>query len=387
VHKRNGLHVALGLTAIAGWLLFILGCTGWSSWSPDGSKILFTYIMEQDGQKALSVALFDRNTSEARTLFSCPDDDSPCIGQWRQDGASALVFAKEEGRSGFSVFDVPTAAGGVIKRIATIENSDGLIPPIPEVNGFLYLNGNPTTRLDLNTGAVQVFPETDQPVLYNWTSGRMLYGISHACDDSDKSHCRIEIGEMTAGGDSRNQLFEIAMSDPALHNPKDIALMISTDPERERFALVTEHQEHDQILLYDRGGLQRVLKPKFPAGQFRLGNLQWARDGQSIYASVMHPLDNGDTQWSMAQISLRSGSVHLVPLTTIRGHIDLGEFYLVCQISLSPDGQTLAASSGLCEADKISSADRGLFLIDVDSHDGQRITKIPISSFVPTATQ
>ena len=34
--QRSWLHPFLGIAGLAAWLLFILACTGWPSWSPDG---------------------------------------------------------------------------------------------------------------------------------------------------------------------------------------------------------------------------------------------------------------------------------------------------------------------------------------------------------------
>jgi len=64
--QRSWLYPFLGIAGLAAWLLFILACTGWPSWSPDGSRILAPYV--DTAKKQNGIALYDLKAHSARSI-------------------------------------------------------------------------------------------------------------------------------------------------------------------------------------------------------------------------------------------------------------------------------------------------------------------------------
>src|ERR1700675_2596706 len=99
--QRNWLHPFLGIAGLAAWLLFILACTGWPSWSPDGSRILAPYF--DSANKQSGIALYDLKARSARSIFAHPAGDeknpAPVYAQWESDGQRAIVLWPDEGET------------------------------------------------------------------------------------------------------------------------------------------------------------------------------------------------------------------------------------------------------------------------------------------------
>lgn len=130
----------------------------------------------------------------------------------------------------------------------------------------------------------------------------------------------------------------------------------------------------DLILVCNARGLERVFKPELSKSVFRFGNLEWSRNGETLYATVATPTEKqGIVQLSLGEVPLAGGPVRMTPI--VRASVSLDDSSGRFQISISPDGLTIAASTGYFDKGDIDSADHGLFLVDL--RDPQpRVTRI-----------
>ncbi len=83
-------------------------------------------------------------------------------------------------------------------------------------------------------------------------------------------------------------------------------------------------------------------------------------------------------QYSVGEIPVDGGPTQLVPIARVQGDIsDHLDTPIILQIALSPDGTTIATSTGYLEEKFIDREDRALYLVDVQDP-GRKVTKIPL---------
>jgi hypothetical protein len=91
-------HPILTIIGMAAWALFILGCIDWSSWSPDGSNIVFPYVTSASNHRNWGLALYDSNGRTVTPIFIQPVDEHEkhnklelMQAQWTSDGSRVLI--------------------------------------------------------------------------------------------------------------------------------------------------------------------------------------------------------------------------------------------------------------------------------------------------------
>ena len=148
--QKNRLYPILGIAGLGAWLLFILACTGWPSWSPDGTRVLAPYsdpVAQQTG-----IALYDLRTRAARSLFSQPagdeKDSNPAYAQWENDGQRAIVITNMH--DSFQVTLLPVDSRQPARNFV-LGNREGDLPilPFPQLGKVLYIGGKRLSALNL----------------------------------------------------------------------------------------------------------------------------------------------------------------------------------------------------------------------------------------------
>ncbi len=391
--ERNGLKVMLGIVGLLAWMAYILACR--PSWSPDGSKVLFPYYNPEADEAG--VALYDRNTGETRSIFvqSRRSGDRLIPVQWESDGARAIIWA-----GGRQLLLLPIDSGKPARRFRLPEDIEWQGRPYPEVGGNLYLGDKTLTRLNLETGEVKSRElEVDDDVVLFQGNNSVFYAkqVDTPEDESEEGEGSgdggIEIGELDLDGLTFQPLFELKERDLAAHGVKEVLVFMDLEPSGSRIAMIGQGEDRDFIILCTRAGLQKVVAPEFPVEQYRLGNLQWAPDGKTIYAVVLTPTGKKyETQYSLGEIPVDGGSARLLPVTLIQDDFPGKDYDLIVtlQIALSPDGATIATTTGhLNSSSSEASAyfhrnyrdlyleDRALYLVDVQDP-GRKVTKVPL---------
>lgn len=152
----------------------------------------------------------------------------------------------------------------------------------------------------------------------------------------------------------------------------DFTAFLAFEPHGDRLALpATGADKEARILICNPRGVEQILKPEFPNPASQMGNLDWSRDGKTLYAGISTPSEKKDIkQLSLGEIPLAGGPVRLTPVVRVHDSSDDG-----FEISISPDGSTIVASTEYFDKGKIDPADRGLFLVDLRDPE-RKVTRI-----------
>src|SRR5438105_7623985 len=156
MNEKRYLYCLVGFAGLFAWLVFILGCTGWPAWSPDGSKILFPYF-DPDSQDS-GIAVYDRGSGTVTPVFRQLADDKGepyPFAQWLRNGKRAALTLFSD-NSNPQVFLLPLGDNGSPMQHFVLPNSKELsLPPYPEIAGSLFVGATYIARLTLATGKVE----------------------------------------------------------------------------------------------------------------------------------------------------------------------------------------------------------------------------------------
>ena len=320
MNKRKGLHLLAGFVGLGAWLLFILACTGWPSWSPDGNKILFPY----SGADDWGIALYDRAAGAVVPVFnlSSPRSDSPPhsnpptpTAQFVGDGKQAIVVLRPDSE------DEPTEVllfsfdGNKPLRVFVLPKSaEASLPPYPEVAGELFLGSSYIARLNLKSGAIETKELREGKGIHLMPGGGhvwySVYGIKRAGNGA------MQIGELNPNDLSLKPLFEFLDSDMKALGVTDLMPLVP-EPRSIRFATSGQMGENPVLLLFNKGGLERVVKPHFPARGYKLGEVAWSADGKTIYAPAVSPANRDTPEFSVTEIPVDGGAIRMIPIATL----------------------------------------------------------------------
>ncbi len=378
--QRKWLHPFLGIAGLAAWLLFILACTGWPSWSPDGSRILAPYYDaagKQDG-----IALYDLKTRSARSIFAHPSpspgdgDRSPAYAQWESDGHRAIVLWPDESES-LQVTLLPLDSHQPARHFF-LGSRKGETPilPFPELGGFLYLGGKQISRLNLATGETLSTPAGNDSEVYLHTDGsRVFY------DREAKGEDAMEVGTVDPADLSLHVWFKLSKADLAARGLPGLQFgtFVTPEPHGSRLAILAGSKSGDSILLCSQSGLESIMKPDLGVSGARMGVPQWAPGGKLLYVPVAAMVKGNEAQYWAAEVPIAGGPARLTPIARFKAQEndwDAG-FRLTLQLSLSPDGSTLATTTaGLSEKMMLAETRRALYLVNLRDP-GRAVTSIP----------
>ena len=377
--QRKWLHPFLGIAGLAAWLLFILACTGWPSWSPEGSRVLAPYYDpagKQDG-----IALYDLKARSARSIFTRPSqgpgdgDRNPAYAQWESDGHRAIVLWPDEGES-LQVTLLPLDSRQAARHFFLAgRKGETPILPFPELGGFLYVGGKQISRLNLATGETLSTPmENDSEVYLHTDGSRVFYDREAQGEDA------MEVGTADLADLSLHVLFTLRKADlvaRGLQGPQ-FGTFVTPEPGGSRLVILVGSKRGDSILLCSQSGLESILKPDLGVSGARMGVPQWAPGGKLLYVPVAAIVKGNQAQYWAAEVPIAGGPVRLTRIARFNApenDWDAG-FRLTLQLSLSPDGSTLATTTaGLSEKMMLAETRRALYLVNLRDP-GRAVTSI-----------
>jgi hypothetical protein len=411
MRERNPLHIAMGVLGLLGMLLYVLACGSRPAWSPDSSKVLFRYCSPE--LKETGVALYDRDAGTVRSIFSRQLGEDKCSdgslsAAWRDDGSSAIIVwgeTREKKRKNPSTRKMETIQnpmahvevqpmGGESKKLHVklrhFQLSDAVsMVPLAESRGKLYLIGTDKAKvlqLDLKTGKQKYRSfedDREEPVLYSH-EGHIIFGREAGENSADS-----EFGELDPTDLSLHRWFVLKNESLKAHAVSDFTGFLAFEPHGNRMVMPASGEDKKpRILMCNGRGLEQVLKPDLPDPAPTLGNLEWSRDDETLYATVISPTEkSGVVQVSLGEISLAGGPARLTSI--VRARISSDDAASEFQFSISQDGSAIAASTAHFDEGDIDPVDRGLFLVDL--RDPQRkVTRIhypPMTSGEETARE
>jgi len=347
------------------------------SWSPDGSKLLYSYY-DPKAEEA-GVALFDRATGTTRSIFtvSDPGDDVGPIfipAQWEAGGERAILRPGPEGNE---LLLVPRESSNPEQRFELPTSVEWSPLPVPEIAGSLYFGGKNVSKFDLRTGEVTSRETEKVPHLYDGWGG--VYYLA-----KDKRSVRgHEVGRLNLEDLTLEPLFELESKET--HGIGALFRDVAFDSKGDRIALIGDGETGSSILLCSEAGLQETMVPELPLEQYVLENLQWSPDGETLYAAVFSPAKSSGFRifradrmlFSVAEIPMGADPPRLIPIARVSGKFDGCVDCSGLQIALSPDGSTLATSTAFLGPSSIKEEDRALYLVDVKDP-SRPVTKFPL---------
>ena len=360
-----------------GFGLFILACTGWMSWSPDGSQMVFGYW--DPNVEQFRIALYRMGSARARALnpkeFS--EGDTWLSAQWKRDGSALFVFRNSKDENGnpvISVMEVSVPNGEVLRQVNVPAKSDSTvpIPPVEVQNALFIVLETGITRIDLATLELKKSDETGEAYIYSLDADRVYY-VRQDTDDNN-----LELGYVDPQTMAFNHMFKITMNDPRFREG-ELKGLPAADPKGTRFAFASTRKDRDDIAVLNQAGVERIFTPKFPFKKFHIGNMKWSPDGKHLYAGVINPVRADVEKYSVADIDMDSGEATLFPIAEIHANSDFRDsFGLWVQVELSPDGRTIATSTANLKKELISDKDRALYLIDIGGKGDVRSVPAPV---------
>lgn len=367
----------LAIIALGSLAVYVLACR--SSFSPDGTKIVIPAAGGKGEQGHL--LMYDRQAESWSHLLTVSKssggkDVVPIPSSiWTQDGKSVIATWFSEEKL-ISVSVLPVGGAGPT-RIFTLplggddDEEGGMMVEPPVLSGSNLLFGGAAIRvLNLDTGEhdKQQIPgagDTNAPkkAIYFSSHGKQVCYLMGADD-------MVEAGRLNVSNIENIRL------EPQLKltlKKEDGNPFMAVSETGDRIA-ITGGDEHDQTLLIYRNS---QLERSFPFGADTnkgtvLGNLIWSKDGRTIYAAGFRSLAASpftkavhatyetirklgfnprepqplDFQVMVCEIPLDGSAIRETPLFRMASKGD-ETYRLFYQISLSPDGRTIALSDGL----------------------------------------
>jgi len=360
--QRNWLHPLLGIAGLVAWLLFILGCTGWPSWSPDGSRVLAPY--SDPAARQAGIALYDLKARSARSIFvqrAEEKDPNPAYAQWENDGQRAIVAGIA--RDSLRVTLFPLDSSQPARQFVLGERgNDQPVLPIPQLGKVLYVGGKRLSALNLETGA-QVDQPLDGREVYLSTDGtRLLYILNLGAGDA-------EFGTVVPADLSLHPLFKVTAAQLEARGLPggEVYPQVAPEPHGSRLAVRVKGKSQDAIAILAASGLETILKPDFGVQNARIGFPQWAPGGKLLYLPVAAQVGPGKGQYWVAEVSLEGGPVRMTKVAPFNARKDWEEMFpLTLQVSLSPDGSTLATTTASLDEEFLTpETKRALYLVDL----------------------
>ncbi len=383
IGNRNELFTVVSLLAL---ILCVSACLpSRPSWSPDGSKLLYSYY--DPTAKESGVVLLDRASGATRSIFlvSEPDEDAGVIdAQWEAGGERVIVLST----SGILLLPLnspePRERIELPRGAATIATAS----PIPEIAGSLYFGGETLNKVDLRTGEV-TSGETEETVMLYDAGDTVYYRATRFEPTSDPKSKRVfraeEFGKLNLEDLTLLPLFELTKRELEEHGIDELSPFMAPYRNGERMAVAGGGPTGALILIFSEAGLQETLVPKLPVEQYVLGHLDWSPDGETLYAAVFSPAKSsgfwifrGDRMmFSIAEIPMGTAPPRLTTVARMSGKFDDWPHPYGTRIAASPDGSALAASTVVFELGDVKEKDRAPYLVDLK--DPMRpVTKFPL---------
>jgi hypothetical protein len=187
------------------------------------------------------------------------------------------------------------------------------------------------------------------------------------------------VGEVNLQDLTLSPLFTVTEKELEERGVKGLSYL-TVDPAGARLAMTAEGEAKDFLLLCTLTGLEQALTPDFPLTSFTLSNPQWSPDGKTLYVAVLGPAAvNKKRQYFVGEIPVRGGPARLTPVAEVEFGESFGDsskFSVLIEVSLSPDGDTLATTTAFLEKNDVAPEARGLYLVDLRDPE-RKVTFVP----------
>jgi len=378
--KKKLLYALAGLGGVAAWLVFILACTGWPARSPDGSKVLFILSSPDPKSKDSAVALYDRGTGSATTLYSyrTSTHDMTPMAQFSRDGRQAILVLNRSDDQPAEVLSLPLDGRKPVLHVALPGTKGVMLAPFPEIGGELYMGSDFIYRMNLATGDLKIKKLTEGEGILLMGDGDPVWYAVFEIERPGHEDKGMQFGRLNRDDLSLKPYFEFWDADQQKLGIEGFNGVTLTPEPGGAHLLVAAYVDHKPVLvLFGKIGVDRIIKPEFPT-DCRIASLAWSADGKAIYAALLAPGANkAEQNLVIAETSPGGGQVRLDAVLTMAKTKDLVDTAESAMgLSLSPDGRTLAISTGLLPPDSLKSEqDRALFLIDL-TDPARKVTRI-----------
>lgn len=143
--------------------------------------------------------------------------------------------------------------------------------------------------------------------------------------------------------------------------------LVAPEPHGSRLAVRVKGKTQDAIAILGQSGLETMLKPDFGVQNARIGRPQWAPGGKLLYVPVAAQVEPGKGEYWVAEVPIAGGAVRKTKIAPFNAQTDWDEeFALTLQVSLSPDGSTLATTTtSLDEKYMAQETKRALYLVSL----------------------
>jgi hypothetical protein len=362
--RWHSLLAALAVTALS---VYILACR--PAFSPDGSQVIYPALDPQTTN--YSIVRYNRVTKTTDTLFTVatPKDKESLIlsPQWMPDGKRVVIaMGDADDKSDTILVTVLPLDTKQPTRILWVEGakkaSISLMVGPPLLNGCLYFGGEGIRRLNLETGEIRSSEHEKEIYVQNYKA--QLYYIGNSDEDSDP----IEVGRVNPDTLECSPLVTLKKEEYG-----EVGAFIGFSPDGSRLALTSTKENQQSLIIIAGKTVERTLPLGLDKDALRLGNLQWAADGKSIYAASSRSLaDKDQFELGITEVSLEQKPLRHTGLVKSNKE-KAEELPPYFQIVLSPDGKTLAVSSAypMQEQHGVENVaedfDRALFLVDMTS--------------------
>ncbi len=369
--SRDAALMLVGMVCLAAYVLACLPSR--PAFSPDGSKILFSWVDSETGW--FTAALYDRTGQDVETIFNFRVPGKPEEGlamvRWDPDGKRAIVAWREKlgENSIIRVMVLPLGSKNPTRHFLVPVDKEllleSLVIPPPLLHGQLFLGGKTSVRrLDLQTGDIKTQDfgeELDGLVLVE--NRDQVYYLSK----SKGAPSVFEIGNIDKDTLARIPTLRLEEKDVG-----KISGFFAILKDGSRIAVVSELPLRPPftdtlrgILIYHGNYLERAIWLGSQPGMDLL-NSEWSPDGTVVYTAFVKKLSSeGEYDDGILEVPLNGTSLREIPLIPQRKK-DGFDF----QIAVSPDGKTIAA---------FKVQDLALYLIDLASSD-RKVTRIPVPS-------
>jgi hypothetical protein len=358
----SGARLVLASVAFIGWGLFILGCMRDPEWSPDSKRILFRFTDHASDRSG--VALYDRDTDQVTVIWSLDGMSTDFTPQWSSDGHQAIITTCSDNL--IEVLLPGMRPGEPIKsiRVGAAQGECEISLPVPEVDGKLFLATEETTFVvDYRTGQVLSHPPLKGPLIAQ--NGR-IFELSFSDDEEQISIALFNPDDLTT-----TPWFQVSKDDLRIKGIDAEAIVIwaavvSPSAEEVAIPLTRKGAPSISVVLSRNGDVQPII-PDFSFRKVELGAIAWAADGSKLYATAMVSIPGSHSRmFSIAAIPRGKGKAELTPVAV---YDESSEDLLYAQLSLSPDGTILAATTAAFPNGSVTDENRALFLFDLADPD------------------